>query len=254
MSEGVRIVQMDASNVEREGFFCYKSKPKTPGYRRKLEWLKQRFAEGMTMDILYDGKRSCGFLEAIPGEYAWRAVDAPGYTVIHCIWTVGSGKNKVFATRLLERCLHDGQEQDRAGVVMVASDRPFLADRRFFLKRGFSEVDSTATFELMARKLKDAPDPSFPTDWESRINAFGPGLTVIRTDQCPYWDDATTLTLDTARKHGIGAQVVELRTALDVQRRSSSPYGTFGIVKDGRLLSHYYLLPKELELLLREGE
>lgn len=33
MNDNVRIVTVDATNVEQEGFFCYKSKPKSEGYR-----------------------------------------------------------------------------------------------------------------------------------------------------------------------------------------------------------------------------
>jgi hypothetical protein len=76
MSNNVEIITVDADNVEQHGFFCYKSKPKSEGYRRKLAWLKQRFAEGMQIKILYEGKRSIAFIEYIPGEYTWRAVNA----------------------------------------------------------------------------------------------------------------------------------------------------------------------------------
>ena len=85
MSEYVEIVSVDASNVEEHGFFCYKSKPKSVGYGQKLDWLRQRFAEGMRIKILYQGKRSVGFIEYMPGEFAWRAVHALGYLLVHCI-------------------------------------------------------------------------------------------------------------------------------------------------------------------------
>jgi hypothetical protein len=38
----VKIITVDATNVAQQGFFCYKSKPKTEGYRRKLAWLNSR--------------------------------------------------------------------------------------------------------------------------------------------------------------------------------------------------------------------
>ena len=93
MSEQVEIVTVDATNVDEYGFFCYKSKPKSAGYRQKLGWLRERFAEGMRIQILYEGKRSVGFVEYMPGEAAWRAVDAAGYMLIHCIWVVGRTPN-----------------------------------------------------------------------------------------------------------------------------------------------------------------
>ena len=39
MSDEVKIVSVDADNVEEQGFFCYKSKPKSAGYQQKLAWL-----------------------------------------------------------------------------------------------------------------------------------------------------------------------------------------------------------------------
>ena len=37
MENEVKIVTVDETNVEQEGFFCYKSKPKTEGYQGKLK-------------------------------------------------------------------------------------------------------------------------------------------------------------------------------------------------------------------------
>jgi hypothetical protein len=58
MSHSVKIVRVDASNVADYGFFCYKSKPKSEGYGRKLAWLKDRFTEGMKLQIIHEDGRS----------------------------------------------------------------------------------------------------------------------------------------------------------------------------------------------------
>jgi hypothetical protein len=68
MNSNVEIITVDTTNVAQYGFFCYKSKPKSAGYRRKMDWLEQRFSEGMKIKILYEGDRSVGFIEYIPGE------------------------------------------------------------------------------------------------------------------------------------------------------------------------------------------
>ena len=97
-----------------------------------------------------------------------------------------------------------------------------------------------------------APAPAFPTDWEARQARFGAGLAVIRTAQCPYIENATAEVMQFAAERGIPARIVELRSAHEVQTRSPSPYGAFGIVRDGRLFSYHYLCRKELEKLLVE--
>ena len=48
----MKIINVDAGNVGRHGFFCYMSKRKSPGYQRKLQWLEARFSEGMRIKLL----------------------------------------------------------------------------------------------------------------------------------------------------------------------------------------------------------
>ena len=84
-------------------------------------------------------------------------------------------------------------------------------------------------------------------------SAGGEGFTIFRSDQCPYIPDATQGILDFAEERGIRVQVVELKSAFDVQELAPSPYGTFSIVYNGKLLSYHYLLPKDLEKLIGDG-
>ena len=104
MGQNVEIITVAATNVAQYGFFCRKSKPKSEGYRRKLDWLEQRFSEGMRIKIVHEDGRSVGFIEYIPGEFTWRAVRAKGYMVIHCLWVVGRAKGKGYGSRLLNDC------------------------------------------------------------------------------------------------------------------------------------------------------
>jgi L-amino acid N-acyltransferase YncA len=263
MDTPYEIIAVDAGNVDRLGFFCYMSKPKAPGYRRKRAWLAARFDEGLRIKMLHEtGGRTVGFIEYLPGEYAWRAVNAAGYLVIHCLWVVGQGKGKGHGTRLLQACLADARAEGWRGVAMVASDGVWLAGRQIFLKNGFEQVDVCActgaasarakvapAFRLLVHSFGGAPNPTFPTDWAARQASFGDGFTVIRTPQCPYIEDATTDVLQFAAERGIPARTVELTTAQEVQAQSPSPYGAFGIVRDGRLFAYHYLCRKELEKL-----
>ena len=165
MSNAVEIVTVDAMNVEKHGFFCYKSKPKSPGYRQKLDWLRERFTEGLSIKIVYENGRLVGFVEVTPGEYAWRAVRAADYTVIHCLWVVGQAKDKGYGTRLLDACLEDTRQAGRHGVVMVTSHDYWLAGSQLFLKSGFEAIDQAPpSFELLVKRFGAAPLPAFPAD------------------------------------------------------------------------------------------
>ncbi len=252
-STEVRIVTVDSTNVEEEGFFCYKSKPKSEGYQKKLAWLHERFAEGFTLKILYEGKRSVGYIEYMPGEQTWRVVEAPNYLVIHCLWVVGSGKKKGYGTRLLEECLEDARRRGRDGVVMVSSKGNWLAKDKIFLKNGFEVVDSAPpSFSLLVKKIQAAPNPAFPQDWEQRLERYASGVTILYADQCPYMPDAVQKAVDEFAARGIEAQVVKLESSAEVRAKSPTAYGVFGIVCNGRLLSYHYLGKKELRRLDEE--
>ncbi len=251
MSRGAEIVTVDRSNVDQYGFFCYKSKPKSEGYGRKLDWLKQRFAEGMKIKIIYEDGRSVGFIEYTPGEFAWRAVHAEGYIVIHCVWVVGRAKHKGHGSRLVNECLEDAQRMGKHGVAMVTSSRPWLADKRLFVKHGFQAVDAAPpSFELLVKKFGEAPLPRLPQDWVERGSRHGPGLTVFRSDQCPYIEDAAKVALEFADERGIRAQVIELESCDEAQNLAPSANGVFGMVYNGQLIGSHYELKKDLPNLL----
>ncbi len=252
MADGFEIITVDAGNVDRLGFFCYMSKRKEPGYKQKRKWLEARFAEGMKIKILHEnGGRDVAFIEYIPGEYAWRVVHAPGYMVIHCLWVVGKGKGKGYGSRLIKECVDDARAQKMRGVAMLTSDQTWLVSKDIFADNGFTEVDQAPpSFQLMATRFGSAPEPSLPKNWDERARAFGRGLTVIRTAQCPYIENGTNAMLSHAKELGLAAKVIELKSAREVQERSPFAYGVFGMVLDGRLLSYKYLSLDEIDKLL----
>ncbi len=245
------MVDVNADNVEQTGFFCYMSKPKAEGYKRKLNWLKKRFTEGMQLKMFELPER--GFIEYIPGEYAWRAVDAEGYMMIHCLWVVGKSKEKGLCGVLLEECIRDAKASGMNGVAMVTSEKVWLAGKKILLKHGFESVgEAPPAFNLMVKKFRDSPSPTFFDNWQKKASRYGPGLTVIRSDQCPYIPDATSHVLKTAENLGIQSRVIELESSQDVRERAPSPYGVFSIVYNGRLVSYHYLLPKDLVQAINE--
>lgn len=247
MSQAFEIVTVDASNVQQSGFFCYKSKPKSPGYQRKLSWLHQRFAEGMRIKLACTNGRSIGFIEYIPGEYAWRVLDAAGYMVIHCLWVVGKGKGQGGGSQLLETCVEDARRAGLDGVAMVTSRGNWLAGAQLLLKHGFEAVDAAPpAFQLLVRRFGRARPPTFPTNWDERLQRYGDGLTVFRSDQCPYLDNAVAVVQKAGQAQGLSTTVVELQSAPEVRDLAPSAYGVFGIAYKGQLLSYHYLSEQDL--------
>lgn len=254
MKEKFEIKTIDASNVDEAGFFCYMSKRKETGYKQKRDWLEARFAEGMQLKVIHEiGGRDTAFVEYIPGEYAWRAVNAKGYMFIHCLWVVGKGKGKGYGKVLIDECVKDARSQKMKGVAMLTSSHTWLVGKEIFERNGFTEVASAPpSFQLMVHRFGSAPEPTLPIDWDARAKAFGRGLTIIRTPQCPYIENATTAILAVAEARGIKSKVVELKSAKEVRERSPFAYGIFGSVLDGKPLAYQYLLEKDFDKLLQE--
>jgi GNAT superfamily N-acetyltransferase len=245
MEKKIKLIDVNAENVSETGFFCYMSKRKTEGHRRKLNWLKARFAEGMRIKMLKLPAR--GFIEYIPGEFAWRSVNAKGYMFIHCLWVVGQSKGKGLATLLLNECIKDAKKSGMQGVAMVTSEGNWLVGKRFLLKHGFVSVDlAPPSFELMVKKFGDAPSPAITKDWDGKLSRYGKGITVFRSDQCPYIEAAVRVVKETAKELGIKCQVVELNNCHDVRNLAPSAFGVFSIVYDGNLLAYHGLAKKEL--------
>jgi ribosomal protein S18 acetylase RimI-like enzyme len=121
----LEIVTVDADNISKYEPTCFLN-PKNEGYQIKREWLKKRFAEGMKIKLLYvEGeKKPVGYIEYVPGEYAWRAVDAKGYMFIHCIWI---SKNKYkemgYGSQLIEEAIKDAKSSNMNGVAGMQSPR-----------------------------------------------------------------------------------------------------------------------------------
>ncbi len=255
MSNVTEVITVDTAEMAADyGFFCYKSKPKAEGYRQKLSWLEQRFTEGLQIKMIHEDGRSVGFIEYTPGEFAWRPVQATDYLVIHCLWVVGRAKKKGYGTQLLQACLKDAQETGKRGVAALTKKGGHLVGKKILLNQGFEVIDQAPpAFGLLARKLEDAPDPSLPQDWGERQAYYGKGLTVVYANQCPYFHDAVEKALTAAADMGIQQRrAVELQSAQEVQERAPSPYGTFGIVYDGTLLTATPLSTKQLKKRLQE--
>jgi L-amino acid N-acyltransferase YncA len=245
---------IDASNVDRYGFFCYKSKPKTAGYRQKREWLDGCLAEGLRLKIIYEGTRSAGFIEYAPGESTWRAVQAAGYMVIHCMWVVGSGKGKGYGARLLEQVISEAQSKGMYGVAVVSSLSTWLVKKGFFIHHGFELVDQAPPcFELLVKHFGQGTIPCFSQDWDNRLKRIPKGLVVYHSGQCPYHAMFVSSLGNAASLMGIPIQTVELKSSWEARTLSPSAYGVFGVVYNGQLLSYRPMGGKTLRQILENS-
>jgi hypothetical protein len=209
MTEKIQIIDTRSDNIHDYGVCGYKSMNR-PGYPEKVDWLKNRFKEGLKLKTLYseqDGTQ--GMIEYISGGLCWRPVDASGYMFIHCLF-VGF------------RC-------------------PFMVDKEIFLKNGFEVTDQAPSdFDLLVYQFdKKSPTPKFKGDWEKKQSRVGKGLTIIRADQCPYTVKNVNEICESAEKDfGIKANVITLKNHSEAQN-SPCAFGSFGMIYDSKLIAEH---------------
>jgi hypothetical protein len=239
--ESVEIIDTNIHNIMEYGICGYKNM-KHEELRRKLEWLKNRFPEGLKIKTLYsatDGTQ--GMVEYIPGDYCWRPVEADGYMFIHCIF-VGfkrAYKAKGYASRLLDECQNDAKSEKMYGVAAVTRKGSFMAGKELFVKHGFEIVDKAPPdFELLVKKFdSNTRAPKFKREWEKRLGHYSRGLTIIRADQCPYSVKNVKEIVDTAeRDYGLKTTIKNQKNCREAQN-SPCAFGTFCIVYNGKVIA-----------------
>lgn len=246
----VEIADLGPGEMQEAALFCvYDNGGQKPsggrfhqGVLEKAAWARARHAEGLRIKLLrVDGVRA-GFIEYLPGEIAWRPVAAEGYTFVHCIWVRGRYKGWGYGSRLLEGCLEEAAATK--GVATVTSRRGWIADKSFFLHHGFEVVDRVPPFELVAKRFQDVPPPSFLNGWPGRAARYGSGVTVIWSAQCPYLPSRRQDIIEVSEARGLRARAVEVKRCPPLGLAEGeeigaavSPFGTFGVLLDGRLIT-----------------
>jgi len=240
-----KIITLTADNLEEHGFFCKMSARKSAGWKAKRDWLMARFEEGLQLRLLGDGER--GFIEFMPGAKCWRAIeDAEEFVVIHCLWVVGKSRGQGFARDLLAEADTWARGHGFRGVAALTSRDNWLIAPGVLEHHGFRRVGRAGqVFELWAKADGIHDDPRISGGWTQKAAACGPGVTVLRSAQCPYLEDAAAKARAAAEDLGLPFKEILLKTAEDVRRLSPTPYGTYALVKDGQCVSYHYLPEKD---------
>jgi GNAT superfamily N-acetyltransferase len=248
----VSIIPVTEQSADTHGFFCKMSARKSQAWQDKRAWLRARFAEGLQIRLLGDGER--GFVEFIPGRHAWRAIDGAGeFVVIHCLWVVGKSKHKGHSTALLDEVEGWARQNGYRGVAALTSTGTWLIAPGVLERRGYTAVETAAPgFALLVLNFAPGPAPRLSGGWEGKARALGSGLSVLRSAQCPYLEDAATNARAAAATLGMPFSDRVLDRAEHIRRLSPTPYGVFALVLDGVLISSTYLLEKDVLKLIEQ--
>lgn len=231
------IVGTNVDNICSCGF-CGHNNPNHEGYRRKSEWLKKHYSEGVRLKVLRSREfGDIGTIEYVLGNHAWRPVEAEGYLVIHCMIVNRQHGGKGIGSLLLDSCLKDAKKSNCRGVAVVTSSDSFMAGSDLFIKAGFVSVDRFPPYELLVKKFKKpAPDPCFTVDRKRVLKRYKKGLTILSADQCPMVPKYVQDIVEVARTFGLEPKVVPVRSA-QASRELPTPYGMFCIIYEGKLIA-----------------
>ncbi len=248
---------IDISPAKFDEFPCCGIKSNThPGRCAKKGWLEANFKFGLRARVLVDDDSGpCAYIEYLPGEYAWRGVNARGYMLIHCLWNHSKrSQGKGLGSAMVQACVEDAKQADMNGVVVLTRKGPWLADRRLYEANGFELADTAPPdYELLVRKLKrNAANPVFKGDWERKMARYNRGLTIIRSGQCPYVAKFSAEIAETAeQEYGIKAKVVDLKSWQDAQD-APTPYAVFALIYEGRLLADHQISGTRFRNIMRK--
>lgn len=242
MAEKIKMVEVTKDNMY-ESPCCGIKNTEHEGHKRKTNWLKMHFKKGLKAHVLFtDDNRQFGYIEYLPGQHAWRGVEADDYMFIHCIWTYYKKyQRKGYGRLLVQTCIDDAKKAKMKGVVVVARKSPWLASCELFLKNGFEIVDTAPPdYKLVVKKFnRSAPNPKFKGNWDKKLKRHGKGLTIIRSDQCPHVAKFADEIAEMAEKtYKLKSRVVELKTYQDAQN-APTPYEVFAIIYNGQLLADH---------------
>ncbi len=232
-----QIIDTDADNLGGCSL-CGNKNAKNLGLRRKRDWLKERYTEGLRYKVLRSREfGDVGMIEYAPGSHTWRPVEAEGYLVIHCLMVDSKHKGKGLGALLLDSCLRDARKSRCLGVAVVTSSDSFMAESGLFLKAGFVSVECIAPYELLVKKFKrTAPDPRFVVGRERVLKKYRKGLTILAADQCPYVAKSVERIVEASRTLGLEPKVVRVGSA-KASRELPTPYGVFSIICDGEVIA-----------------
>lgn len=244
-------INLTPENLDGEHICCaIADKKSAHAVTAKKAWLRQRISEGLVFrkaDV-----RGKVFIEYIPAAKAWAPLEAPGWMYIHCLWVAGSYKRQGCGTDLLTYCINQTREMGMKGVVALTSARklPFLTDKAFLLKHGFTLADQASPwFELVALPFSAAtPLPRFGDSVHQPATARK-GIDIWFTAQCPFATSYSAILQQWAEEHHHPVRLHHIITHREATLHAS-PYTSFSLFIDGQFVSHEIPTPAKLEAMM----
>jgi len=133
-------------------------------------------------------------------------------------------------------------------VVTSAKVKPFLTDKKFYIKHVFEVVDQADPyFELLVLKFNESGElPKFTSVVKENHIEMDTDIRFVYSNQCPYMESYVGLLSSMLEESGITYEVVKLNTYKEAQEMGS-PFGTYGLYHKGQLVTHELMSEKKFE-------
>ena len=242
-------ITLAENNIDKEHICCAISNApqQTELANTKKSWLKERFNDGLV--FLKMNVRGKVFIEYMPAEKAFVPITAPNYMYIDCFWVAGAyGKHGAGST-LLDKCIEDAKNKGKDGLVIIAATKkkPYLADPKFLIKKGFKIVDEGANGFLLYYL------PFHENEVRPKFNECAKngkiddlGMVIYYSNQCVFSKMVAELNKEVAQKNGENLKIVEILTYQDAQRMCI-PFTIFAFFDKGTLVSHIPMMEKDFQ-------
>lgn len=236
------IITLNKENIDTEHICCAISDKKCrEGYLKKKEWLKQEISNGYIFKKFNVNHKV--FIEYCPSEIALMPITASNYMAINCFWVAGQHAGKGYGKKLLEECMKDSADKDGIVVLVSNKKKPYMSDKKFFIKQGFEVCDTAPPyFELLVYKNnQNAISPTFNKSAKENICSNKNGLTVYYSNCCPFTKYYTNTVLkELSIREGIPLEIIEIDNKEQVSDLPSA-FSIYSIFYNGKFITHEIL-------------
>ena len=140
------------------------------------------------------------------------------------------------------------------GVVVVVGDKkkPFMSEKKFFIKQGFELADTAEPyFELWYKPFKkDAPMPKFKAIAKTATCDIKEGLAIYYTNACPFTDYYVAELAVIAQEKGCKITTIKLDTREKAQNHFV-PHTIYSVFQDGKFVTQHIINEKYFAKFIR---
>ena len=238
-------IRVTKDNLEKEHICCAISNNKDVQVSSKKSWLADRFDEGLV--FLKSVERGKCFIEYIPAENAWVPIIANGYMYIDCLWVSGSFKGHGYSNDLLNDCIRDSKEKNRAGLCILAAakKKPFLADPKFLKYKGFTVCDEADNgIQLWYLPFETDTDKPRFKECAKHPHIDKNGYVLYYTNQCPFNAKYVPVLEQFAKENHISFHSIHIESREEAQN-APTPITNYALFHDGEYVTNEQMNEKK---------